>query len=163
MTEPASRTQPELSVAEREFAIAAGVSSDAFTGESAEINAQWQAASAAWVEAEKSSWLTTVEVAKLLNVTVAEVRRLRARGDLTAGRAGREFAYPNWQFTSGGRFLPGLRVLLSAFPPDYDPLDIAAFMTTSTEDLDAASPKEWLESGGDAHRLVHLIGDLSWA
>jgi hypothetical protein len=124
-----------------------------------------QAVAVAAVKADASAVAgayTTSEVAKLLGVASANVRRALVRGDLyAAGRAPRtrEHTFPIWQFHDG-RPLPHLADVLAALPGDMHPLDVETVMTTPCEPLRGRSPVEWLASGGDPNPVVRYATDI---
>lgn len=63
-------------------------------------------------------------------------------------------------YLAGGYPLPGLDLVLYAFPRDYDWLDIGIVMTTKQDDLDGNTPKEWLQNNKPIHTVVELIQSL---
>lgn len=105
---------------------------------------------------------TTTEVAELLGVATANVRRSAARGELYASvlRHNREHVFADWQF-SGGRPIPHLRDVLPALPTDMHPLDVAAFMTTPHDGLGGRTVAEWLTGGGSVDPVVQLADALA--
>ncbi|MGZ0712309.1 hypothetical protein ACWPKO_28630 (plasmid) [Coraliomargarita sp. W4R53] len=159
---PPSITHTPLTAQECAFVIAAGVSDATFTEAAAKANADWIDQSATAIDSELSSWATSDEVAKVLEVKPAEVSRMRQHGELIAATCARLVSVlPRWQFTNGGEVLPCLQAIIDAFPADFHPLDIEAVMTRAVEELGGVSPKTWLETGSDVGRVVELIYDLS--
>jgi len=104
--------------------------------------------------------LTTTEVAEVLGIAPANVRRAAANGDLFASsrRKNRELVFPAWQF-AGGRMLPNLRQVLNAFVVPMHPLDVEAFMSTAREELGNRTGIEWLQTGGAPEVLVRMAAD----
>ncbi|WP_189060486.1 helix-turn-helix domain-containing protein [Longimycelium tulufanense] len=107
--------------------------------------------------------LTVTEAAARLNVDASRVRHRIAAGRLMGWKDRGGWRLPAWQFADG-RLLPGVEVVLPAFPPDQPPLVVAAFMTTPQEDLPLgerqATPREWLLAGGDPERVARLASVL---
>ncbi|MDY7541825.1 hypothetical protein [Cryobacterium sp. 5B3] len=110
--------------------------------------------------------LSVAEVAQLLSVDAARVRRRQAKGDLYAFLAGGKRRYPLWQFTGDPAqpVLPGLTVLVHGLPADMHPASIKGFMRTPQEDLrvdgERMTPVDWLLNGGDAQALVSILGSF---
>lgn len=107
--------------------------------------------------------LTTNQVAELLDVAPANVRRLVGQHRLYTVGTARNGAhlFPRWQFLNG-HALPGIAEILAALPSGFHPLDVAAFMTTSLEALGERTPAEWLASGGDVAAVATLAEDFAW-
>lgn len=105
---------------------------------------------------------TTTEVAQLLAVATANVRRSAARGELYASglRHNREHVFPGWQFPDG-RPMPHLRDVIPALPTDMHPLDVAAFMTTAHDELGGRTVAEWLTGGGSVDPVIQLADALA--
>jgi len=105
--------------------------------------------------------LTTREVAGMLGTAPANVRRAAAHGDLYAAGRGRnrEHIFPTWQFHQG-QPVRGLREVIAVLPADMHPLDVEAFMTSTTESLGGRTPIEWLAHGGDPTPVVRLSDEL---
>ncbi|TFC12523.1 hypothetical protein [Cryobacterium sp. MDB2-10] len=110
--------------------------------------------------------LSVAEVAQVLSVDAARVRRRQAKGDLYAFLAGGKRRYPLWQFTGDPAqpVLPGLTVLVQGLPADMHPASIKGFMRTPQEDLrvdgERMTPVDWLLHGGDARALVSILGSF---
>jgi hypothetical protein len=110
--------------------------------------------------------LSVAEVAQVLSVDAARVRRRQAKGDLYAFLAGGKRRYPLWQFTGDPArpVLPGLTVLVHGLPADMHAASVQGFMTTPQEDLRVAgqrmTPVDWLLHGGDARALVSILGSF---
>lgn len=155
-------TPTPLTNAEIRFAESAGVPSETFSADAADVNDRWAAESAAATEAEMSTWPGEHEVAALLGVEVEEVQRLLTLGDLVSvPRMGTIHVFPPCQFTPDGTVVPGLRELIPRFPADYHPLDVQSVMSTPAEELAGSTPAEWLVGGGEIAKVEKLIDDLS--
>ena len=107
--------------------------------------------------------LSVAEVAQVLSIDAARVRRRQAKGDLYAFVAGGRRRYPLWQFTSDPArpVLPGLAALVQGLPADMHPASVQGFMTTPQEDLRVdgigMKPVDWLLRGGDPQALVEIL------
>lgn len=107
--------------------------------------------------------LSAAEVAFRLGVDASRVRHRQSKGGLYSFIAGGKRRYPVWQFTDDPKqpVLPGLPVLVKAFPVDMHPASIQNFMATPQEDLRVdereLSPSEWLRIGGDPGEVVDIL------
>ena len=110
--------------------------------------------------------LSVAEVAQVLSIDAARVRRRQAKSDLYAFLAGGRRRYPLWQFTGDPArpVLPGLAALVHGIPADMHPASVQGFMTTPQEDLrvdgERMTPVDWLLRGGDAEALVAILGSF---
>jgi hypothetical protein len=165
LVEAGSEPEP-LTAAERSFLMQhAGVSEEQLSGPSlkratalvevSEIEGRSRAAADA---------MTTAEAADVTGIAAANIRRLVGQGRLLSLGLSRSGSHllPRWQFTEGGRVLPGLREIVRALPGDYHPLDVEAFMRAPVEELAGRSPAEWLADGGAVGRIVELASDRTW-
>jgi len=156
-------TTDTLTESERDFAVAhSGLPAEAFAPDGQRSARRRIAIAAAQADAASSRGYTTSQVAKMLGIAPANVRRLIARRDLyPVGRSNnREHVFPAWQFT-GGRTTPHLREVLDALPDDMHPLDVEGFMTTPQETLGDRSPMQWLSQEGPAGPVVELADELA--
>ena len=110
--------------------------------------------------------LSVAEVAQVLSIDAARVRRRQAKGDLYAFVAGGKHRYPRWQFTGDPArpVLPGLAALVQGLPADMHPASVQGFMTTPQEDLRVdgigMTPVDWLLRGGDPQALLEILGSF---
>lgn len=158
----ATETAETLTADEAAFAVDAGIPAEVLapvTAARAQAAVGMSRANAAVSTARAG--LTTTQVAGLLGMASANVRRLAGRGDLyTAGRArGGETVFPAWQFVDG-RAIPGLRSVLAAFPDDFHPLDIEHVMTSPLDELQGRTPVDWLRHAGSAVPVVEFVESL---
>jgi hypothetical protein len=64
-------------------------------------------------------------------------------------------AFPAFQFTPGGRTLPGLGAILDAFgDAASSPYTIASWFVTPDPQLEGKAPAAWLREGGASERAV---------
>ncbi|MGO1802865.1 MAG: helix-turn-helix domain-containing protein [Microbacteriaceae bacterium] len=107
--------------------------------------------------------LTTQDVAQMLNMDPANVRRAVTDGTLYSVKPtpGSHHRFPKWQFV-GDRALPGMREVISALPDDYHPLEVARFIAEPAETLRNMSPAQWLAGGGNISDVVALADGRSW-
>lgn len=108
--------------------------------------------------------LTTADVAALLGVDASRVRHMVAAGRLMAlPRAGRSRRFPAWQLAEGA-LLPGLAEVLEGMPAGLDAVSAARFMGLATDELTvdgrAATPRQWLLTGGDPAVVLELAGGM---
>lgn len=160
--EDAAETTETLTADEAAFAVDAGITADVLEPEAA-ARAQVSVGMSQAIAAVRTirAGFTTTQVAVLLGIAPANVRRLAGRGDLyAAGRArGGETVFPAWQFVDG-RVIPGLRGVLAAFPDDFHPLDIEQVMTSPLDELNGRTPVQWLSSDGPAAPVAEVVESL---
>ena len=118
-----------------------------------------RAAAVAQTAVLRDSALTVAEAATRLGVDPSRVRHRLAQRRLTGWKDGTGWLLPAWQFADD-RALPGLAAVLAALPDDQPPLVVAAFMTTPQPDLQLATPRQWLATGGDPSRVARLAATL---
>lgn len=102
-------------------------------------------------------------VAERLGVTRARIRQRAAERTLLAIREGDEWRFPRAQFADGAP-IRGLPAVSLALPPDLHPLAVWSFLNEPTADLAlgerAASPLEWLRSGGSPEPVAAIAREL---
>lgn len=165
LREASDSTTEALSAGEREFLLEnTDLTDEDLTSEARALSQSLiaQGRAAAQEQVHQSS-LTTGQVASLLGRLEASVRRSKATGDLYAlpSGMGRVIRFPRWQFEDGD-VVPGLRVIIPAFPQYTHPLSIQHFMTTPNESLDQLSPVHWLLGGGEVDAVVALVDELGY-
>jgi hypothetical protein len=105
-------------------------------------------------------------VAALLSVSRSRIRQRIAEGSLYVFDGPNGQMLPNFQFTSEGTALPGLRTVLNAITPGTHPLAVSRFFQTPTADLftetslTPMSPAEWLKAGLPLESVVLLAEAL---
>lgn len=116
-------------------------------------------------------------VAERLGVTRARIRQRALERSLLAIRDGDEWRFPRAQFEgpssrkagNGGPGtarapIRGLAAVSMALPPDLHPVDGWRFLTEPNGDLElggrAASPLDWLRSGGSPDPVVAIAREL---
>jgi hypothetical protein len=103
------------------------------------------------------------DVAERLGVTRARVRQRAAERTLLAIREEDEWRFPRAQFADGAP-IRGLPAVSLAIPPDLHPVATWAFLNEPITDLTvgdrAASPLEWLRSGGSPVPVAALAREL---
>lgn len=110
--------------------------------------------------------LSAAEVADLLGIDQSRVRHRQAKGGLYAFTVGGKRRYPTWQFTGSTTqpVLPGLPVLVKAFPADMHAASIQGFMETPQESLRVGgkpvTPPEWLLHGGEPRQVTAILDSL---
>jgi hypothetical protein len=102
-------------------------------------------------------------VAERLGVTRARVRQRAAERTLLALREEDEWRFPRAQFVDGAP-IRGLPAVSLALPADLHPVATWAFLNEPSMDLTvgdrAASPLEWLRSGGSPDPVAALAREL---
>ncbi len=102
-------------------------------------------------------------VAERLGVTRARVRQRAAERTLLAIREDDEWRFPRAQFDDGAP-IRGLPAVSLAMPPDLHPVAVWTFLREPTTDLTvgdrAASPIEWLRSGGSPDPVAAIAREL---
>ncbi|GAB3578200.1 hypothetical protein GCM10027406_14000 [Leifsonia lichenia] len=107
--------------------------------------------------------LTADEVLARLHVTPSALKRFREAGYLHAIDYDGEVRYPAWQFASqlNRPVLPGIDIVATAIPRDWEPALVQAFMRTPLEDLeldgDRQTPVQWLDRGGDPVTVAAVL------
>ena len=157
-------TGTELSVAERQVLIDAGV----------DLNAKPRvdplAATAALFAAIIETSLTTDEAATRLDMRQNRVRQMIARGTLYSVLLDNRRYIPLFQFEPSEHkagLIPNITTVNAALPGDLHPVDVYDWYTKPDPDLfvgdniDAPlSPLAWLGSGGDVKSLMVLVRRL---
>jgi hypothetical protein len=100
------------------------------------------------------------EAALLLGVDRSRVSQRISQGTLWAFTAGRSKRLPRWQFTTGGRLLPGLAVVIAAIPRGLAAQTVAAFMAEPQPELADRTPSQHLAEGGDPSDVAELLAGL---
>lgn len=103
--------------------------------------------------------LAVADAAALLGASNAAVRLRINKGSLYAYQSGDRVYLPLWQF-HGGRTLPHLHRVLHALPGEAEPITVAGFMTTPSDELDGQSPIAWLAGGHEPERVVFAMTSL---
>lgn len=107
--------------------------------------------------------LSTVDTARLLNVTDSRIRQRINAGTLRAVKYGRGWRVLACQFADD-REVPGIGRVVEAIPRDVPAVAVDTFLTTPSVDLpvadEAVSPRDWLLAGRDVDAVVELAADL---
>ena len=154
-------TGTELSVAERQVLIDAGVNLNA------EPHGDRLAATVALFAAIIETSLTTDEAAKRLDMRQNRVRQMIARGTLYSVLLDSRRYIPLFQFERKGGLIPNITRVNAALPGDLHPVDVYDWYTKPDpdrfvgDDIDAPlSPLAWLGSGGDVKSVMVLVRRL---
>lgn len=99
--------------------------------------------------------LTRAEAAERLGLDVSSVSRRVSDGRLWA-IADRGRRIPAWQIHDGA-LLPGLATVIAAIPDEVDAATVQGVMTTPQDDLDGATPIDYLASGGDPEAVAAIV------
>ena len=107
--------------------------------------------------------MSTAEAAAMLKVGASGIRRRIREHSLLGLKHEGAWRLPRFQFERG-EALPGLAAVLSAFPKQINPHDIATWFLEPEIDLDAVddspSPREWLLGGGDPAALAKFVREF---
>ena len=155
------QTSAELTVAERQVLIDAGVDLDA------RPRTDPLAASAALYAAIVETSLSTGEAAKRLGMRQNRVRQMMARRTLYSVLLDNRRYIPLFQFQHDGGLVPNITKVNAALPGDLHPVDVHDWYTKPDPDLFVAdaidapmSPLAWLGSGGDVRSVLVLVRRL---
>ena len=154
-------TDTELTVAERQVLIDAGVDLNA------EPREDPLAATAALFAAIIETSVTTDEAAKRLDMRQNRVRQMIARGTLYSVLLDNRRYIPLFQFEKNGGLMPNITKVNAALPGDLHPVDVYDWYTKPDPDLfvgddigASMSPLAWLGSGGDVKSVLVLVRRL---
>jgi excisionase family DNA binding protein len=107
--------------------------------------------------------LSTVDAARLLNVTDSRIRQRINAGTLRAVKYGRGWRVLACQFADD-REVPGIGRVVESIPRDVPAVTVDTFFTTPSVDLlvagEAVTPRDWLLAGRDVGAVVELGADL---
>lgn len=106
------------------------------------------------------STLSIEQAANVLEVDRSRISHRLSVGALSVVRIGSRRRIPAWQF-HGHAELPHLAQVVAAIPPDTHPLDVAALMTTSQDELAGRTPVQHLVGGGDPAPVTELLAGLT--
>ncbi|WP_372699518.1 helix-turn-helix domain-containing protein [Arthrobacter sp. JSM 101049] len=122
------------------------------------------AASVAAATLHEAGSLGSQEVALRLGLRPSTVRRYVLDRKLYSFKTNGRMLFPSWQFTGTRRPLPHLAEILAALPPGSHPQTVQGFFTTPQPDLrlsgEAATPRDWLISGGEPDLVVALASSV---
>jgi hypothetical protein len=122
------------------------------------------AAAVAAAAVHEATSLSSNEVALRLGLKPSTVRHYVLNRKLYSFKANGRVLFPSWQFTQTGRPVPHLAEVLAALPPGNHPQTVQGFFMTPQPDLrlagEAATPKEWLASGGEPGLVVALASSV---
>jgi len=110
----------------------------------------------------EATW-SAKEVATHLRTDLQGVNQRRVNKGLFSIDVENERRYPAWQFTNNADqpVLPGIELLVAAFPHDMHPASILGFMSTPQDSarIDGlpTAPVEWLVRGGDPQVLKRIL------
>ncbi len=115
---------------------------------------------AADVQQLAASTLSIEQAAEVLSVDRSRISHRLSVGALSAVSIGSRRRIPAWQFQDHAE-LPHLAQVVAAIPPDAHPLDVAALMTTSQDELAGRTPVQHLAGGGDPAPVAELLAGLT--
>lgn len=110
--------------------------------------------------AEQAETLTVDQAADLLHRDPSRIRHQVYERHLYGYKVGNRLRLPVWQFHDGAP-LPHLRTVLAAFPRQVHPATVTGLMTTSSDELDGMSARQWLASGGPVEPVLALARTLT--
>jgi len=110
--------------------------------------------------------LTTLQVAKMLQVSDARIRQRLQDRTLLAIKCGRSWKLPLFQF-AGERELPGWAEVAHQLPQPMSPVAVESWLRTPNSELVAGeeekpiSPRDWLLAGRPPQPVACLAAGLS--
>lgn len=108
------------------------------------------------------STLSRTEISRALDLDDTALAHLIDTRQLHAIHHAGERRYPRWQLRHG-RLLPGLAVLVPVLhDTGLDPVSVATFMGLPNDELDDASPADFLAAGGTPHTTIATLLE-AWA
>lgn len=108
-----------------------------------------------------SAHLTEMDMAKVLNVTVHQVRDMFEQEVLAGAEHNGRIVYPRWQITDDGRLLPGLAAVVGA-SGDMDARTLQAIMENVDEELEGLTAAELLARGKPLQSVVQIVDESWW-
>jgi hypothetical protein len=107
--------------------------------------------------------MSVTDVASRLGIDGSRVRHRLAKRQLIGIRQPRGWALPTYQFGADGLPLPGIAKVSAALAGSH-PVVVARFFATPQAELVVErrrlTPRQWLEGGGDPHRVLELAATL---
>jgi hypothetical protein len=116
--------------------------------------------SAALFSAMVAKAYTPEEVASHIGVSASRLRQRAGESSLFCISSARGRIYPRFQFNDDGTEVPGMGRLLKMIRKDIYPLGLYNFMMLPTNDLDGATPVEWLKAGRPVSEIARLAQSL---
>ena len=111
--------------------------------------------------------LSPTDAAERLGVMPGKVRQMIARRTLYSVKLDDRRFVPLFQFRADGPLVPNITRVNAALPLTLHPVRVAEWYATADADLSldsdrgsAMTPLQWLDSGGDASRLVAIAAGL---
>lgn len=153
---------PRATTREFTFAVSAGVPPEVYTvagqaGQRTRLEKSQREANMT-----VASWPGTDEVGRLLNISRAEVERLRTLGRIGAEKdSDGRWRFAPWQIGQDGCLIPHLSQVLRAAPRDYTLIDLSYVLTEPDENLCDQSPVDWLKSGHSLSEVLGLLNELA--
>ncbi|MFJ4036923.1 hypothetical protein ACIPVB_02465 [Microbacterium sp. NPDC090007] len=150
-----------LTAVEKAFALSADIPEAWFTDEAEIKNDAYVARSAADQRKESANHLSERDMADLLGVTVQRVHEMFEQELLAGANHDGRVVYPRWQVMEGGRLLPHLPVVLRA-ADGIEARTLQAIMENVDEDLEGATPAQWLAHGGCVEPVLQTLDQWWW-
>lgn len=151
----------ELTAAERQVIADGGIDLDL------PIGVDPVARGAARFAALIATALSPTDAAERLGVLPGKVRQMIARRALYSVKLDDRRFVPLFQFRADGPLVPNIARVNAALPVTLHPVRVTEWYSTADADLSledgrgpAMTPLQWLDSGGDASRLVAIVAGL---
>ena len=107
---------------------------------------------------------TTLQTARILDVSRTTIQRRRQDGKLYAFSYGQQWRYPAWQFGAGST-IPGLEVVIPAITRSMHPAFVRGMMLAPRPRLAEhelrESPRTFLINGGNPARVAAIFEELA--
>ena len=104
----------------------------------------------------RGHFLTATEAAAQVGMTPRELESLPGVVQI-AGPRGTEAAYPDFQFTHDGHFVPGLRDVVASLDETIDGPTLCGLLVAPQPNFGGASVLDWLSSGNSSASVVELV------
>ncbi len=150
-----------LTPGEKAFALSADIPEAWFTEAAEAKNDASLARSAAAQRRESANYSSERHIAGLLSVTVERVHEMFEQELLAGANHDGRVVYPRWQVMEGGHLLPHLPAVLRA-ADGIEARTLQAIMENVDEDLDGATPAQWLAKGGQVEAVLQTLNQWWW-
>ena len=104
----------------------------------------------------RGHFLTASEAADQVGMSPRELKALPGVVQI-AGPHGSDPAYPDFQFTHDGGFVPGLRDVVAEFDDEIDGATLCGLLVAPQPAFGGYSVLDWLSSGNSSAAVVQLV------
>lgn len=107
----------------------------------------------------KGHFLTGSEAAAQVGMSASELETLPGVVQI-AGPRGSEPAYPDFQFTHDGHFVPGLRDVVASLDESLDGPTLCGLLVAPQPQFGGSSVLDWLSSGNSSAAVVQFVNQV---